>query len=71
MTSSYKYKHTDLQQFWSRSVVRKQIQSLLDDVTTGAPSLVVFWLLPFAENLDGGKSTDLQNTKITVLQLQL
>lgn len=50
---------TDLQQFRRRGVVREQIQSPLDDVTTGAASLVVFRLLAFAENLDGGKSSDL------------
>lgn len=60
MTLSYKYENTDLQQFWRSSIVRKQIQSLLNNVTAGATSLVVFWLLTFAENLDGGKPTDLQ-----------
>lgn len=59
-------KCTDLQQLRRRGVVREQLQSPLDDVTTGAASLVVFGLLAFAENLDGGKSSDLdtQNTYI-------
>lgn len=50
---------TDLQQFRSRSVVGEQIQTPLDDVAAGATSLVIFGLLTFAENLDGGESSDL------------
>lgn len=53
-------KHTDLQELGSRGVVREQIQSLLDDVAAGPASLVVFRLLPFTEDLDGGESTDLR-----------
>lgn len=52
--------HTDLQQLRRRGVVREQIQGPGDDVTTRAAALVVLRLLPFAENLDGGKSSDLQ-----------
>lgn len=50
---------TDLHQLGGRGVIRKQIQGPGDDVTAGAPALVVFWLLPFAEDLDGGESSDL------------
>lgn len=57
---------TDLHQLRSRSVVRKQIQSLLDDVSTGTTSLVVLRLLTFAENLDGGKSTDLNRRNFSL-----
>lgn len=48
-----------LQEFGSRGVVGEQIQSPLDDVGAGAASLVVFGLLPFAEDLDGGEPSDL------------
>lgn len=55
---------SDLQQLRRRCVVREQIHSPLNDVTTGAAALVVLWLLTFAEDLDSGESTDLhaQNT---------
>lgn len=49
----------NLHQLRRSSIVRIQIQGPLDDVSTGAASLVIFRLLAFAENLDGGKSSDL------------
>lgn len=58
-TSKQAEKRTDLQEFRSRGVIGEQIQSPLNDVGAGAASLVVFRLLPFAEDLDGGKTSDL------------
>lgn len=51
---------TDLHQLGGRGVVGEQVQGPGDDVATGAPPLVVFGLLAFAEDLDGGESSDLQ-----------
>lgn len=56
-------KRTDLQEFRSRGVIREEIQSPLNDVGAGAASLVVFRLLPFAEDLDGGESSDLHKAQ--------
>lgn len=53
------HERTDLQQLRRRGIVREQVQSPLNDVTTGAAALVVFRLLAFAEDLDGGESSDL------------
>lgn len=51
---------TDLHQLGGRGVVGEQIQGPGNDVAAGAPPLVVFGLLAFAEDLDGGESSDLQ-----------
>lgn len=61
-------KRTDLQQLRSSGVVREQIHGPLDDVTTGAPPLEVLGLLAFAENLDGGKSSDLKSTRWILIE---
>lgn len=51
---------TDLHELGRRGVIRKQVQGPGDDVTAGSAALVVLWLLPFAEDLDGGEASDLQ-----------
>lgn len=51
---------TDLHHLGGRGVVGEEIQGPGDDVAAGAPPLVVFGLLAFAEDLDGGESSDLQ-----------
>lgn len=51
---------TDLRELGGRGVVGEQIQGPGDDVAAGAPPLVVLGLLAFAEDLDGGESSDLR-----------
>lgn len=61
-TDTHTHPQTDtyLEQFRRSGIVREQVQSAGDDVTSGPPPLVVLRLLPLLEDLNGGKSTDLQ-----------
>lgn len=61
-TDTHTHPQTDtyLEQFRRSGIVREQVQSAGDDVTSGPPPLVVLRLLPLLEDLNCGESTDLQ-----------